>query len=130
MSCPFEVDEQEDIALWLDHNQFDWFHVPNEGDKAIQYNTFLKRCGVKKGIVDIIILDSPPKFPYKVGVAIELKRQEKSVSKVSKEQKEWIDKFDKHNWATRICYGAKEAKLFLLSLGFKERPITDISRIL
>ena len=101
---PYEEDEQIKLAQYLDMKNYCWCHVPNEGKHKIQYYAKQKRLGVKKGVPDNFIFDVIDGYK---GIAIELKR--KKGGRVSKEQKEWLDKLDNRGWLTRVCKGADEA---------------------
>ena len=113
---PYEEDEQIKLAQYLDMKNYCWCHVPNEGKHKIQYYAKQKRLGVKKGVPDILIFDSPKRAIREMvgceikrfkGIAIELKR--KKGGRVSEEQKEWLDKLDNRGWLTRVCKGADES---------------------
>ena len=101
---PYEEDEQIKLAEYLDMKGYCWCHVPNEGKHKIQYYAKQKRLGVKKGVPDNFIFDVIDSYK---GIAIELKR--KKGGRVSKEQKEWLDKLENRGWLTRVCKGADEA---------------------
>lgn len=62
--------------------------------------------GLKKGFPDLQLLI--PAGSYH-GLFIELKRAKKSLSKISKEQKEWIERLNKQGYQAKVCYGADEA---------------------
>ena len=62
--------------------------------------------GLKKGFPDLQLLI--PAGPYH-GLFIELKRAKKSLSKISKEQKEWIERLNRQGYQAKVCYGADEA---------------------
>ena len=101
---PYEEDEQIKLAQYLDMKNYCWCHVPNEGKHKIQYYAKQKRLGVKKGVPDNFIFDVIDGYK---GIAIELKR--KKGGRVSKEQKEWLNKLQNRGWLTRVCKGADEA---------------------
>ena len=101
---PYEEDEQIKLAQYLDMKNYCWCHVPNEGKHKIQYYAKQKRLGVKKGVPDNFIFDVIDSYK---GIAIELKR--KKGGRVSKEQKEWLNKLEDRGWLTRVCKGADEA---------------------
>lgn len=105
---PREEEEQAKLAEYLDWKGYCWCHVPNEGQHKVQYRVKQARLGVKKGFPDIIIFDAPE--PYK-GIAIELKRVKGG--RVSKEQKEWLEKLENRGWLVKVCHGADEAITWL-----------------
>ena len=113
---PYEEDEQIKLAQYLDMKNYCWCHVPNEGKHKVQYRAKQARMGVKSGVPDIFIFDSPERAIREMvgceikrfkGIAIELKR--KKGGRVSKEQKEWLNKLEDRGWLTRVCKGADEA---------------------
>ena len=116
---PYEEDEQIKLAQYLDMKNYCWCHVPNEGKHKVQYYAKQTRMGVKSGVPDILIFNSCKEsnskhFNAYKGIAIELKR--KKGGRVSKEQKEWLNKLDNRGWLTRVCKGADEAIDWLESL--------------
>jgi|WetSurMetagenome_2_1015567.scaffolds.fasta_scaffold157280_2 hypothetical protein len=116
--------EQQKLALWLDHQQLLWLHVPNEGLKSINYNMKMKAQGLKSGAPDVFIFTPPPNMPHKRGVAIELKRS--TGGTLSKEQKRWLEDLDALGWEARCLHGAQSAIFFLQNLGYGQRPIIEV----
>ena len=74
--------------------------------------------GSSKGFPDLVIYTTPPNAPNKKGVVIELKRARPAPSRVSPEQRQWLDKLDENGYACRVCYGCDDALEFLSELGF------------
>ena len=116
MKCPTEEQEQIKLAEYLDWKGYCWCHVPNGGNRNVVTGAKLKRQGVKPGIPDILIFDSPKRAIREMvgceikrfkGIVIELKR--KKGGQVSKTQKEWLNKLEDRGWLTRVCKGADEA---------------------
>ena len=107
---PIEYDEQVKLAEYLDMKGYCWCHVPNGGNRNVVTGAKLKKQGVKPGVPDVLIFDSP-------GIAIELKR--KKGGRLRKSQKEWLRKLAARNWITNVCHGADEAIDWLEEL-FKE----------
>lgn len=102
-----EVVHQVNSIAWVRHNHpeiFAW-HVKNEGLKSIGTAVKDKQDGVVKGVSDILLI-GPNGF-----AAIELKRAIKSDSKVSKEQKEFLEKVSETGGYAAICYGFEMFKL-------------------
>lgn len=102
-----EVVHQVNSIGWVRHNHpeiFAW-HVKNEGLKSIGTAVKDKQEGVIKGVSDILLI-GPNGF-----AAIELKRAIKSDSKVSKEQKEFLEKVSETGCYAAICYGFEMFKL-------------------
>ncbi|UGO52673.1 hypothetical protein OPT79_40 [Klebsiella phage vB_KpnD_Opt-79] len=102
-----EFVHQVNCIAWVRHNHpeiFAW-HVKNEGLKSIGTAVKDKQEGVIKGVSDILLI-GPKGFG-----AIELKRAIKSDSKVSKEQKEFLEKVSETGGYAAICYGFEMFKL-------------------
>lgn len=93
-----------------------WFHCPNEGKRSGKMAAILKRMGLKPGVPDIIILDTPPAFPIQKGAVIEMKRREDG--KTSPEQEEWLEYFDNNSWVTGVANGIDEALELLKKWGY------------
>jgi len=106
---PKEAEEQEKLANYLDMKKLIWCHVPNGGNRNVVTGAKLKKQGTKRGVPDVLIFEPPAKRPHrdKAGVAIELKRQKGG--RLTKHQKEWLEKLKKCNWVTRRCNGADQA---------------------
>lgn len=79
-------------------------HTPNEGKRNIYTGARLKREGLRKGFPDISL--HYPSFGYH-GLMIEMKR--KQGSKVTEEQKDWVEKLNKNGYAAVFAYGCEEA---------------------
>lgn len=92
---------QEQCAFFLDHRtDLFWYHPsPNSYRAALamkapeeycrRFGAEAKRRGVKPGVPDIFIMDTPPNFPDKKGVFIELKTK---TGRLSDEQVQFRDK--------------------------------------
>lgn len=106
--CPSETVEQINSAGWLEKNHpEDWplaLHVPNEVKAKPQYMAKRKKMGVKPGPSDWLIMRTPPG-------AFELKRRDRTKSKTSKDQREFLDAVAASGGFAAICYGAEEFKL-------------------
>ncbi|AEI91220.1 gp20 [Escherichia phage phiEB49] len=102
-----EVVHQINSIAWVRHNhpEIFAFHVKNEGLKSIGTAMKDKQEGVVKGVSDILLI-GPNGF-----AAIELKRAIKSDSKVSKEQKEFLEKVSETGGYAAICYGFEMFKM-------------------
>lgn len=106
---PIPTEEQEQLALadLLNRLKLTWFHPANEGMRKPQYAVKQKRLGLKAGIPDVIILDTPPKFPESRGAVIELKRQKGG--RLSNDQRVWLQLFQLYKWKAAVCKGIDEA---------------------
>lgn len=113
---PSEEQEQRTVTEWLDLHKVFWCHVPNGGDRNVIVARKLKLQGVKRGVPDILIFDSPPSNPDFKGVAIELKRRKGG--KVGPYQAKWLDRLERRKWYVSVCRGAGEAIGLLEKLGY------------
>lgn len=117
LPIPTEEIEQNAVARYLDLLGLHWFHVPNGGHRGNKVAAAkLKVAGVKRGVPDIMIIDSPPLYPCCPGVIIEMKR--KKGGTVSEEQRAWLNHFEARGWQVKVCKGANEALAFLKSMGW------------
>ena len=110
-NAPYESDEQICFFEWLDLKKIRAFAIPNANSmswldrkQAKISMGKLKREGLKKGVLDIMI--PIPKGCYH-GLFIEMKRSTGGV--VSPEQKEWIEFLTKMGYYVKVCKGASEA---------------------
>ena len=122
---PQEDEEQRALAEWLDLvvGVPGWFHVPNGGLRHKAVAAQLKALGVKDGVLDIFITkrSSHVKRIGRLGVAIEMKRQNASPSDTRKSQWNWINHLADEGWITYIAKGWDDARVFLESLGYSRR---------
>ncbi len=108
---PLEEEEQREFAAWCDAKGLLWAHIPNER-KATAFSLFeLIKQGLKKGFPDNFIAE--PRGEYH-GLFIELKRDKKSSSKKSHEQRVWIKALNEKGYKAAFAYGAEEAKRLVL----------------
>lgn len=107
--CPSEMVEQINSVGWLEKHYPDrWpliFHYPAEVKAKPQYMAIRRKCGVKPGISDIIDFGA-------IRGAFELKRLDKTKSKVSNEQIEFLESVDASGGFAAIVYGYEQ---FLLA---------------
>jgi hypothetical protein len=101
--------EQMACAAWLNHKMpyLNWFHVPNEGSRTAHYADRMKRCGLKPGISDFVML--APTRGYH-GAVIELKREDGTLSQVSDEQREFLNKSLDDGYYAAVAFGFEEFK--------------------
>lgn len=120
--CPKEETDQISYGLWMQHSFPDvlWFHVPNEtGTRSgPQFIEKRRRMGVRSGVSDNVILTRG--INHKCGL-IELKRRDKTKSKVSKSQNQVLEETIAEGHFGAIAYGLEEIKkatLFYFGLPF------------
>lgn len=104
--CPTEAEEQKVLFAECTLRGLQMVHIPNEAKRTARVGALLKAQGMRPGFPDNF-------FPYARqgyhGLFIELKRAKKSASKVSPEQRQWINSLRAAGYRAEICYGAKEA---------------------
>ena len=85
-----------------------FFHVPNErADEAERMQ--LAAQGVMPGVPDNFVLTRFKRNGVSyAGVVVELKRAHASRSKVSADQKLWLERLKKEGHMTAVCYGSRE----------------------
>lgn len=87
-------------------------HIANERQTTPQRGAKLKRMGVKKGMPDFTIFEPVFIRDYRhnvkfCGLAIELKIKP---NKLTKEQKEVLERLKSCGWQTDVCYDFDQAK--------------------
>jgi hypothetical protein len=141
-SNPLECIDQETVADWLDaHNVF---YTATMAGSFLHPATFnrMKKMGLKKGVADILIFDTPPAYythnilrlsqshPNALfsaselgylycGVCLEMKRKKGGI--VSEEQRLWLEKMTKLKWLCFVANGADSAIEFLEQCGYGGR---------
>ena len=113
---PAEDVEQVALAQYLDYKGLKWAHVPNGGQRSKAVAGKLKAQGVKPGVPDCLIFETPPNYPMAKGVAIELKRIKGGT--VSQEQRGWLDHLGSQGWCCHVARGWKDAQAFLTEMGW------------
>ena len=86
----------------------------------------LKAQGVKPGVPDVLIFDSPPALPERRGVAIELKRRKGG--RATGYQQDWLTALAERGWFTAVCRGAGEAIEELKQLGYGNQSFKQVVR--
>lgn len=107
---PHEELEQMFFVKWLRTQRLPHTHVANERIATIAFKNKLKAMGVSAGFPDMVVF-----LPNKI-LFIEMKRQEKSLSRTSPNQKEWVEVINMYDYAkAKVCYGSGEAIDFVSS---------------
>lgn len=118
VECPIEDVECEVFHDWLELYNIPHTHIPNESKSqtraAVIRGAKLKRMGVSPGYWDydvyVPILDLDGELGGYELIKIEMKRAKKSLSTVSKAQKNWGKIYELAGIEGYICYGAEEAE--------------------
>ncbi len=90
--------------------------IPNGGKRDKRGAAILQKMGVKAGLSDILIFDSPPNYPLMKGAALEMKKRIGGV--VSDEQQDWLDYFNSNSWVAGVAEGLDEALKYLEDWGY------------
>lgn len=119
--APSETKEQITLAALLNQINYNdrklrWAHIPNQGKRSGKTAKILEMMGLKKGLLDILIFDSPPAYPLMKGAALELKKLKGG--KASPEQMEWLDYFNSNSWVAGVAEGLNEALKLLKDWGY------------
>ncbi|CUU77520.1 VRR-NUC domain-containing protein [Campylobacter hyointestinalis] len=105
---PLEEQEQMSFVTWLRINKIRHIHVANERMCSVVYKKKLKALGTYAGFPDLMI------FLANRTLFIEMKRSDKRLSRVSKEQSEWLEFLNLlDEGSAKVCYGADEAIEFV-----------------
>ena len=111
-NCPHETVEQVTFFSWIRREYPDTYgaiaiHPRNEGKRRHGQAAWEKAEGMTKGAADIIIPANPP-------FICELKRRDKTKSRIEKEQKEYLEAADRCGAFVCVAYGYEQAKAAFL----------------
>jgi hypothetical protein len=108
------------VAQWLTINGVFFCHVPNEGKRSWATGKKLKRMGMRKGVVDFLIFDPPPRearmHHAPIGTVMELKALDGK--KPTDEQIDFMTEMERRGYAIGCFYGSDAAIKWLESLGY------------
>lgn len=109
--CPVEDADQINFTSWFyyqyPHYSTLYFHVVNENTMPVQGRVKAKKKGLKAGVSDIFVMIKRGVYS---GLVIELKRQDKTKSRVSIEQQCFLEEMDEQGFYCAVCYGFEQAK--------------------
>lgn len=123
-----EKEIQRAVADFLNQANITYTHVANEGKSLsvvkskIGDNAYfsileeLKQQGVKKGVPDVLIFESPPNFADKKGLALELKTKS---GRLTEPQEKWLHKLTEIGWLCAYTEGLDQAWNVLEKAGYK-----------
>ncbi|ARR02205.1 VRR-NUC domain-containing protein [Campylobacter vicugnae] len=101
---PLEEQEQMKFVSWLRVKKIRHIHIANERMCSVVYKKKLKALGTYAGFPDLMIF-----LPNRT-LFIEMKRSDKRLSRVSREQNEWLEFLNLlDEGSAKVCYGADEA---------------------
>lgn len=117
MNVPLEQDEQRDVVQYCEIVGHKLTAIPNSTyTKSIKQKVKNRRDGLRAGLPDLfIIVDNMALF-------IEMKRVKGS--RLSEEQKGWIDAINETQVPAFVAYGAEEAIRIIQS--FEKKPRATI----
>lgn len=105
--CLYEDIEQMRAVTWFNfvYPEYEnlFFHVPNEGDVAVQYRPKMKKMGVTPGIADLVLLVPMKGHPYAV---FEMKRE--GAGYLSEDQKKHLNAAAEVGAFACMCRGAAQ----------------------
>ena len=105
---PLEEQEQMKFVSWLRVKKIRHIHIANERMCSVVYKKKLKALGTYAGFPDLMI------FLANRTLFIEMKRSDKRLSRVSKEQSEWLEFLNLlDEGSAKVCYGADESLEFV-----------------
>jgi len=111
-NCPVEDIDQINAVSWFRYHypqyHYLFFHPVNESRIPVQYRVKLNKCGMLPGMSDCVLLVSTDLHGYAL---IELKRQDRTKSKISEVQKRVLNAADKNGAFAAVAYGADQFKL-------------------
>lgn len=113
-NLPTEYQECKTFWAWLETyppTKGFAYHINNEGKRSHGLAHLLYLIGLRKGVSDYCL--AVPRGTYGA-LYIEMKRRDKTKSKITTEQSEWIKKMLAIGNQAHVAYGADEAIEFVL----------------
>lgn len=109
IKCPIESEEAKTFWKWAQYHPIakdHLFAIPNGGTRNVKEAVNMRAQGVRVGVSDYMLA-----YPYegKSGMFLELKRANKSISRISVEQAVWMARMERAGYETKVAYGADEA---------------------
>ncbi|MCT7911667.1 VRR-NUC domain-containing protein [Arcobacter lacus] len=101
---PTEHQEQSLVIQYCNLRKIPIFHIPNGSYKSLTARIKAKKEGLVSGIPDLMIPVANKDYH---GLFIEMKRVKNS--KVSVQQKQWIDLLNNQGYKAIVCYGSSAA---------------------
>ena len=110
--CRTERAEQIDSISWLAYNYPEEFalswHTPNESSGNAFHHSLRVMEGVKAGVPDIIHIGGTD--VWRAGL-FELKRLDRTKSRISDEQRAFLESADARGCFAAVCYGFEQFKV-------------------
>ena len=106
--CPIESDEQSTFIEYLRKAYPKTYgavvvHIENEGKRSYRQAAYAKKQGLNKGACDILI-------PSNISFCCELKRKDRTQSKTSQDQIDYLEAAEKLGAFVCIAYGFDAAQ--------------------
>lgn len=107
-----EDEEQKAVINWCQYNLGRWpeleyiFHVPNGEKREPWVGRKLELMGVKRGVPDLMLLVPRGGFH---GLLLEMKRIDKNMSDLSKDQRRFLAFENVQGFATCVGFGSEDA---------------------
>lgn len=109
IKCPLESSEAKTFWQWSQYHPIakdHLFAVPNGGTRNVREAVNMRAQGVRVGVSDYMLAHPSN---GKAGLFIELKRSDKTISRLSADQAIWLARMERVGYATKVAYGAEEA---------------------
>lgn len=109
IQVPLEAEEAKTFWQWAQYHPIAKDHLvhnANESKTSWANGRHLKAQGKRAGLSDYLLA-----YPYKgkPGLWIELKRRKRSISRLSEEQAQWLERMNRCGYSTAVAYGSDEA---------------------
>jgi len=107
---PHESDDCKTLVEWMDYQGFRFSHLAQETyTKSWAQKAKNKAMGVRKGVLDYLIIIPQHKTQTKRPLLLFLEMKRKKGGRVSEEQQEWIDAIQGAGVLAFVCRGVDEA---------------------
>ena len=120
---PSELQEQIAVVRTLRRSRILFTAVPNGGYRLAREERNMKASGVRRGVPDLLIFDTPPGLAEYRGLALEMKRVGETACSVSKEQRKWLAELRQRGWLTMVAFGADHAIEQMKKLGYELKGV-------
>jgi hypothetical protein len=110
MKLPTEDQEQAALVQWMTLKRIRFFAIPNGGARHIAEAVKFKRCGVIRGVPDLMV--PVPSGSYH-GLFLELKRQRGG--RLTPEQVEWLAFLRSQDYWADFAHGFEEARNIIIT---------------
>lgn len=107
--CPVEDADQMNCTSWIEYQypQYSrlYWHTVNESNMPVQGRVKAAKKGLKPGVSDIMFMVKRGKYS---GLVVELKRKDRTKSKISDDQDEFLFEMSEQGFYCAVCYGFEQ----------------------